>query len=302
MRVFIQLLIDGILLGSGYALFASGLAVEYGVVGVLNLTYPSIFACASLSAIYAVHATKISNIGFALVVAAIIGAAIGFTINTCCLRLLRRKGWDKTDRDTEIMALVATLGLFFVLTSVLSQITKSKTYNFPASTLPAHQFRVAGIVVNSVDLVMFLAALVILVFLKLFLDNTHVGKQVKAVSFNPQMARFCGINSERVFGGISILLGAFVGIAGVLIGLLLQQVSVSIGQDFLLKGLVIVVLGGLGSIAGVAVGGVLLGLTEVFVGYYWNGEYEEIVAFAVVFLLLVIRPNGLLGTEGRLRT
>lgn len=306
MREFEQQLLNGIFIGSIYALFGLGYTLVFGVLDVLNLAHSSVFM---LGAVIAYGLVAFHGVPFwTAVPLALVGAGLlGVVIELVALRPLRRRG------APPISALISTIGLALVFVALVEQSRGngflrwlwrdgSNSVRFPPGSVPSRTFHVAGLSIPEVKVAILVLSVVVMVAMGWVLRKTQAGRAVRAVAENPRAAQLLGVNVDRVVLLTVVVSSALAGLAGILFGAALSDISPYIGRDQVeLRGLAVIVLGGMGSVPGTILGGYVLGLVEVLALQVFGTNVRAGVAFAALFLMLVVRPQGLLGTRVRER-
>jgi branched-chain amino acid transport system permease protein len=223
------------------------------------------------------------------------------------LRPLRRR------EAPQIAALISTIGLALIFVAIVEQATPGTLFGwlwqdgpnsvrFPSGAVPNPTYHVAGLTIEATKLGILVISIVLMLVLGYVIRFTQVGRALRAVAENRRAATLLGINVDRIFASTLFVSSALGGLAGLLFGLAISDISPYIGRDQVeLKGLAVIVLGGMGSIPGAVLGGYLLGLIEVFAFVRFGSNIEAGVAFAALFLMLVVRPQGLFGTRLRER-
>jgi branched-chain amino acid transport system permease protein len=300
-----QQLLNGIFIGSIYALFALGYTLVFGLLDVLNLAHSEVFM---LGAVTAYSLVALHQVPFALAVPLGIatGGLLGLGIEFIALRPLRRRG------APPIAALISTIGLALVFVALVEQSKKgsrlawlwgngANDVPFPTGSVPDHVWHLAGLTlpVNKVAIVaVTIALMAVLAYLVL---RTSAGRAVRAVAENPRAARLVGINVDRVILVTLVASSALAALAGILFALALNDISPYIGRDQVeLRGLAVIVLGGMGSIPGTFIGGYTLGLLESL-AILTLGTDVRAVGFIALFVMLIVRPEGLLGRRANER-
>jgi branched-chain amino acid transport system permease protein len=283
----LQLIINGVLLGGVYTLAAFGLSLIFGVSGVLNLAHGE-FLMLSGTLVYLIHDRFPANPFLIVALVAPAFFAVGYVFEQVLIRPLAAR----KEHVRLASATLVTLGAALIAEdmaaafALATEFDKSIPYFLPT-------LRFAGLVLSSLKLIVFGLVILLIVALGLFLKYTYVGLAVQAVTQNPRGALLNGVNTTRIAAtafGIGSLLAAAAG------GLEVIHSSVSpfVGLPLTLKYLCIIVMGGLGSFLGVALGGVIIGLGESFIGYF-NPAWGQTVAYLLLVLVLLTRPKGLLG-------
>lgn len=306
MREFEQQLLNGIFIGSIYALFALGYTLVFGVLDVLNLAHSAVFM---LGAVVAFGLVAFHGVPFWLAAPLAIAASggVGLIIEFLALRPLRRRG------APPITSLISTIALALIFVALVEQSRGSgplrwiwrdgaNSVRFPPGTVPTRTFHLFGLSIPEVKVAILVLSVVVMAAMGWVLRNTQAGRAVRAVAENPRAAQLLGVDVDRVVLATVVISSALAGLAGILFGAAISDISPYIGRDQVeLRGLAVIVLGGMGSIPGTIVGGYVLGLVEVLSLQLFGTNVRAGVAFAALFLMLVVRPQGLLGTRVRER-
>jgi branched-chain amino acid transport system permease protein len=301
-----QQLLNGIFIGSIYALFAVGYTLVFGVLDVLNLAHSAVFM---LGAVLTYSLVALHGVPFlpAALVAVLACGLLGLVIEFVALRPLRRRN------APPISALISTIGLALIFVALIEQATPGNFFSwlwqdgpnsvrFPSNSVPNPTFHVVGLTIEGTKLLILVTTVVLVLVLGYVIRFTQVGRALRAVAENRRAATLLGIRVDRVFASTLFVSSALGGLAGLLFGLAISDISPYIGRDQVeLKGLAVIVLGGMGSVPGAVIGGYLLGLIEVLALVRFGSNVEAGVAFAALFLVLVLRPQGLFGTRLRER-
>lgn len=292
MDTFFQQLINALSLGAIYALFALGYALVFSVLGVLNLAHSAIFM---LGAFFGL--VSIDKIGLPLVAAlplAMIGAGlVSIVLEFVAFRPLRRRNAPR------ISQLISSIGASILLVSITQLLFQNLYGNtdayYPRGLVPDDPIIFGELRIVPIRVVILVVSLVAMVVLQAVVSRTQIGQQMRAVAFNQRVAALLGINVGGVFIMTFFIAGALGGAAGMLYGLVFLNVSPFIGADVALVGLTAIVLGGMGSINGAVLGGFIVAALQTFSTASGGSSYRNIVVFGILFLLLLVRPQGLLG-------
>lgn len=292
----LQQALNGIFNGSIYALFAVGYTLVFGVLDILNLAHSAVFMAGAVVAF-----VLVVNLGLpfwvALPLAVVACGLVGYLLERVAFRPLRHRG------APHISSLITSIGLALVMVSIAENRFGGNSQRFPVTRVPGGEIRTAGLTIGVVDLGILTLTLLLMVGLGLMVRRTSPGRAIRAVAENPRAAALMGIDVDRVIALTLVLSSALGGLAGILYGLAQSDVSPYIGRDQVeLKGLAVIVLGGMGSITGAVVAGYLLALVEVAVLVFVGSNARSGVAFGVLFLALVLRPSGLFGQRAGRRT
>ena len=301
-----QQLVNAIFIGSIYALFAVGYTLVFGILDILNLAHSAVFMLGA-----AITYSLALNHGLAFWVACVLGiaasAVMGLVIEHVCLRPLRRR------QAPPIAALISTIGLALVIVAAVEQgkagslfawlwVDGANSVAFPSGTFPNPVWHIGDLTLESSKVVIIPISIALMLVLGYVMRYTQVGRGLRAVAENPRAARLMGVDVDRMISLTLVISSALGGLAGILFGAALGDISPYIGRDNVeVRGLAVIVLGGMGSIPGAVIGGYLLGLVEILAVVTFGSSVRGGVAFAALFLLLILRPQGLFGTRLRER-
>jgi branched-chain amino acid transport system permease protein len=283
-----QQIINGLFLGSIYALFALGYTLVFGVLDILNLAHAGVFMLASFVALTLVGAVGL-HITVALPLAVLFAGLLGIVLERVAFRPLRGRA------DSNISGLISSLAMFAVFEALALEVWGPNVSRFPFGTIPDKLMPLFGGVVSRLQLTILAVALGMFILLTWLVNRTRLGREVRAVAESARAARVLGIDVDRVISASFFISSALGGAAGVLFGLAFNSVSPDMGRSVELKGLAVIILGGMGSMSGAVVAGFALGLTEVFVVANVGSSWRDAVSFIGLFLILVLRPRGLFG-------
>jgi len=288
---FLQNTLDGLAAGSSYALLALGFTLIFGVLEIINLAHAAILAVGALLAY-----TLFTSLGAGLVVA-LLGASIGTGVLGVVIDFLAFRPL-RTRRAGRLASLISSIGVALILVNLAQILWGSEPLSYPPGTVPLRFFTGGGVTVSLLQILVLATTLLLLIGLRVLLTRTKVGMAIRAVAESPATATLLGIPFDRVVVFTFFLSSALGGVAGVLVGMLLQgSVSPFMGNAYGLKGLAAIILGGMGDITGAVLGGLAMGIGEIMIVQYLNSSYRDGVAFGLLFLVLVIRPTGLLGQQ-----
>jgi branched-chain amino acid transport system permease protein len=307
MTLFLQNLLSGLSIGSVYAIFALGYTLIFSILGIINFAHGCVFTLGAyftyilmggrfgFNGLLANFALGIQlPFAFAAVIASLLAGGVAVLIERLAYRPLRQQQADP------LLMVVSSLGAAVVIVNLIQYLVGAESYSFPGNTygdLPtAINFGSATqpIAIRTVQLIIFVVSGVILAGLTYFINRTKYGKAMRAVAEDATTASLLGIDTERFIGLAFFVSGFLGGIAGTLVGSSFGIAGPYFGIGFGLKGLAVIVLGGLGSIPGTVVGGLLIGIIEAFVP---DSGYKDAIAFAILFIILLVRPQGLLGQK-----
>ena len=283
MELFLQQVLNGIMLGSVYSLVALGLTIIYGILHVPNFAHGSLYMLGAYLA-YLMVTTLGLNFWMAMVLTMVILAIIGMLVE----RLVFRPLLDAP----HLNSFIAAIGLIYIIDNGALILWGPDFKRFPAIYDQLYHF--FGITITLQRIIIVFTAISLIALMQLFIKKTTIGATIVATAQDRIGARLAGINVERV-GLITFGIGtALAAAAGALIGPILL-VYPSMGAALILKAFVIIILGGMGSIPGAIIGGFILGLIESLGGGYITTQYNEVLAFGVLVTVLAIKPTGLFG-------
>ncbi|MCS6959390.1 MAG: branched-chain amino acid ABC transporter permease [Pseudanabaenaceae cyanobacterium SKYGB_i_bin29] len=305
MDVFWQQLANGISIGSVYAIFALGYTLVFSVLGIINFAHGAIFTLGAYLT-YCWHGGKFGFNGLlanqslpkflhlpfplAVIAGSAIAGLVSVAIERWCFRPLRYRQADS------LLTLISSLGVAVVIVNLIQYLVGAEIYTFKSDifgNLPT-ALTVGNIKVRTAQVLIFAVSVVILALLTFLLNYTKWGKALQAVAEDPNVAILLGIDPDRFITLTFFLSGFLGGVAGSLVGASVSIAGPYFGISFGLKGLAVIVLGGLGSIGGAVLAGFTIGIAESLVPAQWNA-YREAVAFGILFLMLLLRPQGLFG-------
>ena len=284
-----QQILNGLISGAIYALFALGFNLIFGVQKVLNLAHGAVFMSGAFIAYYGVIGGL--PLGLALLIAMVSCGCVSVLLDRFGFQLLRKY----SHADAEFGAMVISIGAGQVLTSLAQKASDTKVLSFPFGTFPVEFFRGLGLRISLLQITIALLVVVLVALLAYFLRRTSFGRQVRAVAINPRASALLGINSRSVFSITFFIAGAMAALAGVMIALSFNSIQFMMGEPYMLKAFVVVVLGGLGNLAGAVVASLLLGVAQAMAAAYLPPGMADILIFATLFVVLIFKPNGLFG-------
>ena len=286
-----QQLLNGLFLGSVYALFALGYTLIFGILDILNLAHAAIFMLGAFAALVLITQFGL-NVWLALLGAMVVCALLGILLERVAFAPLRRRP------DTHLAGLISSIAMATMFEAFALWWFQAKTQRFPGGTISDQPLDVLGVSVSELQLVILGVALVLMGLLQYLVRRSRLGAAMRAVAENERAARILGIDVERTILLAFAIASALGGAAGVLFGLAFNSVAPDMGESIELRGLAVIIVGGMGSIPGAVLGGFLLGLLEVLsVAVTGQSSYRDAIAFAALFLILLLRPSGLLGAR-----
>jgi branched-chain amino acid transport system permease protein len=283
-----QQLLNGLLSGAVYALFALGFTMMFGVLGVINLTYGFYFSTGAFVALYATHYLHLP-IWAALPFAAIATGLMAIVIDELLLGPLRRA------KAPELSSLMVTLGATLLLYSLMTAWFTTDIRRFPPAVFDGGAFEIEGLRITLAQILIVLTVAIIVGGLFVLLQRTKVGLAIRALAENGDAAQLMGVNAGGIVRLVSFISGALGAAAGVLVGLNYNAIQPYMGEMMMLKGFAVIILGGLGDIRGAVLAGFILGMLETLTAGYVASSLKDAVGFLLLVLTLWFRPVGLFG-------
>ncbi len=284
-----QQLINGLMLGTTYSLVAIGYTLIFGVLGLLHFAHGEVLMAGAFMGYWIIIKSNLP-LYITLPLAMVATGLLGIIIDLLAIRPLKK--------DFHLAPLLATIGVTIILQNLAVKLFGGYGTRFPDAIEVAH-YKMGPLMISSINILILGISLFLMLVLYFFIKKTKTGKAMRAVSESHLTAGLLGVNVEWVvlltFGVASALAGA----AGVMIGLAFHAITPFIGLTFALKGLVVMLLGGLGNVVGAMIGGLILGLAEVLAIVIFPTEInvQDIFSFGIMIIILIFRPTGLFGTR-----
>jgi branched-chain amino acid transport system permease protein len=283
-----QQVLNGLMLGSAYALIAIGYTLIFGVLHLVHLAHGEVFMVGAFAGLMAVKYTG-GDVFMAIVCGLVVAGAVGALVELLAIRPIRRRN------GPPLAPMIRTIGVGIVLQEVVARLFGAEQVGFP-QRMEAASWQVGSVTVSSVQLLILGVSLVLMVALHLFVTRTRLGMAMRATAESASIAHTLGIRSERIVLLTFVIASALGGAAGVLVGLSFNAISPFMGIDMGIKGLVAMLLGGLGNIYGAMLGGLIIGLAEVLSVAYLASSYRDAFAFVIMIAVLLLRPRGIFGS------
>jgi branched-chain amino acid transport system permease protein len=295
---FFQQIINGLSLGSIYALIALGYTMVYGILKLINFAHGEVFMVGAYTGYYAAGALGIGSFeasqrSFPLYLAALVlltamaaAALLGVTIEFLAYRPVRAA--------PRLTPLITAIGVSLFLQNAGMLLFSPNPRRYPA-ILSERRFALFGLIVTNIKLTIFAVALALMLGLHWFVQKTWTGRAMRALSFNIDAAKLMGVDTNRVIRSTFAVGSALAAAGGILFGLDQITINPLMGVLTGLKAFVAAVLGGIGSIPGAVIGGLLIGLAEQLTAGYLSPAYRDAITFVILILILLLKPEGLLG-------
>jgi branched-chain amino acid transport system permease protein len=286
MNFFLQQSINGLVVGSAFALYASGFSLVIANLKVFHMAHAGVFTWAAITTW---HLTAVSHISFWLALPAV--AIVSGLLDVACYWLLLRHLESRPDR--EMAAFISSLGGFIVLTQAALIVLDQQAVGLRSETFPSHVWHFAGLQVSAIQALMLVTAVLSFAFLKWLVDRTQLGREVKAVSFDSNIAKLMGVRVGLTNSYVFFISGAMAGLSAALVSVAYKVIDAEVGSTYLVLAIAVMVIGGFGNVLGAAAGGYLVGLCSAYTTAYISSGMQQLVVFVLLLLVLVIRPSGL---------
>jgi branched-chain amino acid transport system permease protein len=284
----LQQLLNGLVLGSTYALFALGFTLMFGVLGVINLTYGFYFTTGAFLALYGSKMLALP-IWLALPGAAVLSGLIAILLDAILLTPLRRK------KAPELASLMVTLGATLLLYSLMTAIFGTEIRRLPPAAISHAAILLGDVRMNLSQILIVVTTILIVAVLLIVIRFTRFGLSMRSLAENGEAAELMGVNTDAVVRLVSFISGALGGTAGVLIGLNFNAIQPYMGEGMMLKGFAVIIIGGLGDIKGALIAGIVIGVLEVLTAGFISSDIKDAVGFILLVATLWFRPAGLFG-------
>ena len=281
----LQQLVNGLILGSVYALLALGYTMVYGIIKLINFAHGDIYMMGAFMGYFLINSLQL-NFFVALILSMAGTAILGVIIEFLAYRPLRN--------STRISVLITAIGVSFLLEYGMVYLVGANTRAFPQA-IQTVRYDLGPISLTNIQLLILGVSLVLMVLLQLIVKKTKMGKAMRAVSVDSDAAQLMGINVNRTISFTFALGSALAGAAGVLIALYYNSLEPLMGVTPGLKSFVAAVLGGIGIIPGAALGGFVIGLLETFAIALGMSDFRDAIVYGILLLILIVRPAGILG-------
>ena len=283
---FLQQMINGLSLGSIYALIALGYTMVYGIIKLINFAHGDIYMLGAFTAFYA---TTFFHLNFfvALIIAMLLCGVLGVVIERIAYKPLRHA--------TRITALITAMGVSYVLEYTMQYFAGSDVKTFPTDLLENTAFSLGGVRITMMQIYIFVITIILMVLLTYIVNKTKMGRAMRAVSVDEDAAKLMGINVDTTISFTFFLGSCLAGVAGVLVGVYYNSINPLMGMTPGLKAFIAAVFGGIGNIPGAMIGGLFIGIAETLVTAYGSSLYKDAIVYVILILVLILKPDGLLG-------
>ncbi|MGE3329212.1 MAG: branched-chain amino acid ABC transporter permease [Acidimicrobiia bacterium] len=284
-----QQLINGLALGSTFALLGVGVTLVWGVLHILTFAHAQMMTAGAFATLWAVN--RDYHVLVAIAVGVLFAAFLSGLMDVTLFTRLRVKN------APTFTFVIVTIGVAQIMEAVAAMRTNSQFLAFPRRDFPVQPLEIFGRNVPRLSIWMLVISVVVMIALGVWLQKTKSGTAVRAVAYSRETGELLGINSKLVFATCFVISGALAALGGIFMAASSGQLSYSSNDALLLMAFAVIVLGGMGSIRGAVVGGLLLGLVSVYATVYVSPIFREVVAMLTILAVLVMRPSGLFGAK-----
>jgi branched-chain amino acid transport system permease protein len=282
-------LINGLTIGSTYALVAIGFTMVFGVLELVNFANGSVYMLGGYMTLM-LYLGVLQNFWVSFLVSIIIGGVVGYCIDRFGLRRLRRK------KAPKLAGLMTTMGIATVIDNVILLFFGSESKAYP-NFIDFGRFKIGDTVIRSTQLVILGAGILLMLLLSLLTYKTKFGKAMRCTAQNINAAKLMGINVNLVISLTFMISSALATIAGTLVGMYYQSIDINMGFSVGMKTMASAVLGGVGVLPGAMVGGILVGVIETLGASYISSGYRDAIAFGILIIVIIFRPVGIWGRK-----
>lgn len=293
MQVFLQQIINGLAIGSIYALVAIGYTMVYGVMKLINFAHGDVVALAAyigltvLMQTFGMHFDKTFAVILMFIITAVFISAFGILLERLAYRPLRHA--------PRLSAVVSALGASLAIENGIMLLWGPNIKVFPSNVFPNATWNINGIIINSTQIAIFLLSIILMGSLYLFINRTKVGTAIRASAIDQDAAKLMGINVNVIIIAI-FALGSFLGsLGGLFIGIYYRELYFQMGWIYGLNAFIAAIIGGIGNIPGAMIGGMLLGILNALISGYISNTWAEAITFLLLIIILIIKPTGILG-------
>ena len=285
----LQCLIQGVLLGGLYAIIGIGMSMVFGIMGLTNLAHGDLMILGTYITML-LTTTSGLPLFLSVIISVVIMAIIGFVVQNCLVNRVLDKGSEP--------ALLVTFGVSIFLSNLILKLFSADYKSIPNSLASTNVLSTKVLSISGIYLFSFIVGLVVIAVLSYIMQKTNFGRSTRATSNDTMAAELMGVNTKRAYSYAMIIAMVTAAIAGALVGSTFTFNPAS-GTSYLIIAFGVVVIGGMGSLIGTLLGGVVLGVAQLLGGYFFGSGVQMLVAYIVLLVILAVRPNGLLVSGAR---
>jgi branched-chain amino acid transport system permease protein len=291
MTTLLQQLVNGLSLGSIYALIALGYTMVYGVLRLINFAHGDVYMVGAYVGYFLSRRLQGKEASLPSAILVMLGAMIACAVFGL---IIERLAYRPVRRASRLTLLITAIGVSLFIENAAQLVFGPDPKFFP-SLAPHADFHLAGVLLTSEQITVIVVSFLLMIALRFFIQKTRTGKAMRATSFNLDAAKLMGISTDRIIATTFAIGSALAAAGGVLIGMQIPKIDPLMGIVYGLKAFVAAVLGGIGNVPGAVLGGLLIGTSEVMVVGYLSSTYRDAIAFGILILVLLLRPQGILG-------
>ena len=289
MGIIPQIIANSIIAGAIYALVALGFNLIYRATNFFNLAHGAVSVVGGYT-VFGLYRLLGLPLWIAIICGVLGSGLVGYILEKILFLPLRKR------KSSQMVLIVASLGAFTIIQAVIAIIFASQFQTLFDSSMETKLYQIGGGIITQVQLIILIAALLIMGTLAWIKERTMFGKMVSAISDDAVVARIVGINTNKLIGRVFFIGSAIAGFAGIMIGFD-TGLEPTMGMSLLMKGVIAAIVGGVGNIYGGVLGAFLLGFAENFGVWQVSGEWKDAIAFAILIFFLIFRPKGILGKK-----
>lgn len=290
-----QQIINALSQGAFYALFAAGLTLIFGVLDILNMAHGAVFMWGALLSWYLMNVVGVdfwSALGLTIAFCGI----VGLLLEHIAFRPLRRRS------SGPLAPLVSSIAVSIVMVNIAEKLFGTRVVRYAEGTVPfVKTLAIGNSEISLLHLVLMVIAFVLMAGLWVLVARTKLGRSIRALQENPRVARLMGVDVDRTIAWMFVIASALAGVAGAFLGVAYDSASPYMGHWVDLKGFAVIILGGMGSIVGALVGGMLIAVAEILTVVFLSSDYRDAAVFVVLIGMLLFKPSGLLGSSREVR-
>ncbi|MDF2952106.1 MAG: inner-rane translocator [Anaerocolumna sp.] len=287
--MFLQQLVNGITIGSTYALVAIGYSLIFGVLQLINFSNGSVYMLGGYLTLLVYLALK-GNFLIAFFISLLITGLVGFLVDFFGLRLLRKKNAPR------MAGLISTLGIGTIIDNSIQIWFGTETKSFP-NFFDYGKITIGNTIISWTQIIILITSFLLMTIFSLLVYKTKMGKSMRAVAQNMAAAKLMGIDVKKVVSYTFIISAFLACIAGTLVGSYYQTIDTTMGFSVGMKTFAAAVLGGVGSLPGAMIGGLIVGIAETLGASYLSSGYRDAIAFIILIMVLLIKPSGIFGKQ-----